>query len=167
MNNSELEKIALERQAARVFLRCYGELTQQKHGPIEHNLPQAPDISTTLAGQNLDIEIAHLYGSEAEAMLVLGRELKPETRAELQALVHLDPGHRLLQALSHILLAKAGKRYQSKRVWLVIRNANPLWQRAEVLAQLPQLPMPPQHPFEQIWLVADMAGLSGLVALYP
>ncbi len=167
INHSEREKRLLERQAAKLFLQCYGQLTGQRHGSIVHNDPLQPDISTSLAGTSLDLEIAHLYGSAAEAMLLLGKELSDDTYQALRSLEQTDPDHRLLQALQRILHAKAGKLYQSKRVWLVLRNANPLWQRQDFLDHLPLLQLPEQHPFEQIWVVADMHGISGLVALYP
>lgn len=167
MNHSEREKRHLERQAAKLFLHAYGQLTGQRPGQITHNDPIQPDISTHLAGTELDLEIAHLYGSAAEAMLLLGRDLQPSTSKALDALQLADPDQRLLQALQRILQAKAGKVYQSQRVWLVIRNANPLWQRQDFLNHLPSLRLPQQHPFEQIWVVADMHALSGLVCLYP
>ena len=73
----------------------------------------------------------------------------------------------LLQALDKLISNKAQKSYDSEKVWLVIRNAHPDW-HAEELEQTPHLlQIPPKHPFEQIWLIGDMQGQSGILALYP
>ena len=77
------EKIRLEHEAARLFMRLY----QRRYGVsmrhIWHNEPAKPDVSCYLEQQRLDLEIAHLYGSEAEAMQLLGRDLSPLTRDAL------------------------------------------------------------------------------------
>ena len=161
------EKIRLEHEAARLFMRLY----QRRYGVsmrhIWHNEPARPDVSCYYDDQKLDLEIAHLYGSEVEAMHILGRELAENTHKELLALLRTPAQHRLLTALNRLVCNKAEKSYQSERVWLVIRNANPLWTRRDVLQHIKQLHMPKLHPFEQIWLIGDMQGKTGLVALYP
>lgn len=167
MTSSQLEKIRLEHEAARVFMRQYERSFQIPMRHIWHNEPRKPDVSCYLNKARLDLEIAHLYGSEEEAMLVLGRELSDETRQALQTLLQTEPDHRLLMALNTILRSKAQKVYHSERVWLVIRNANPLWTRGELLENLDRVTVPPAHPFEQIWLLGDMEGTSGIAQLYP
>ena len=134
---------------------------------IWHNEPARPDVSCYYDEQKLDLEIAHLYGSEAEAMKILGRELKGGTLDALQSLSHFPVAERLLQALDKLIMNKAQKSYDSEKVWLVIRNANPLWTRRDILQHYKQLHMPKLHPFEQIWLIGDMQGQSGIMALYP
>ena len=167
MKSSMDEKVALEHEAARIFMRLYQQKFAIKMQHIWHNLPAKPDVSCYLAEQRLDLEIAHLYGSEAEAMKILGRELKGGTLEALQSLEQVELAGRLLQALNKLIHNKAQKSYDSDRVWLVIRNAHPDW-HAEDLACTPQLlQIPASHPFEQIWLVADMTGQAGLVQLYP
>lgn len=167
MKSSIDEKIALEHQAAKLFMRLYQQKFGVKMQHIWHNEPAKPDVSCYLQQQRLDLEIAHLYGSEAEAMKILGRELKGGTLEALQSLDHWPVAERLLQALNRLISNKAQKSYDSEKVWLVIRNAHPDWQ-AQELEQTPHLlKIPLKHPFEQIWLVADMTGQAGLVPLYP
>ena len=167
MKSSIDEKIELEHQAARIFMRLYQHKFGVKMQHIWHNQPAKPDVSCYLEQQRLDLEIAHLYGSEAEAMKILGRELKGATLDALQSLSHFPVAERLLAALDKLISNKAQKSYDSDKVWLVIRNAHPDW-HAQELEQAPHLlQIPAQHPFEQIWLVADMTGQAGLVPLYP
>jgi hypothetical protein len=167
MKSSIDEKIELEHQAAKLFMRLYQHKFGVKMRHIWHNEPAKPDVSCYLEQQKLDLEIAHLYGSEAEAMKILGRELKGGTLEALQSLEQWPVAERLLQALDKLIINKAQKSYDSDKVWLVIRNAHPDW-HAQELEQTPHLlEIPPKHPFEQIWLVADMTGQAGLVPLYP
>lgn len=166
MNGSE-EKILLEHEAARIFMRLYEQRYNIKMRHIWHNEPARPDVSCYYADQKLDLEIAHLYGSEVEAMHILGRELSEQTHKELLALLRIPVAHRMLAALNRIICNKAEKRYNSERVWLVIRNANPLWRRQDMVTYCDKLHMPKQHPFEQIWVIGDMQGISGIMPLYP
>ncbi len=166
MNGSE-EKILLEHEAAKIFMRLYEQRFQVKMRHIWHNEPARPDVSCYYNDQKLDLEIAHLYGSEAEAMHILGRELSQQTHQELLALMRVPAEQRMLAALNRIIANKAAKHYDSKRVWLVIRNANPLWHRAAMLTHCAKLHMPKAHPFEQIWMVGDFQGKSGILPLYP
>lgn len=166
MNGSE-EKILLEHEAARIFMRLYEKRYNIKMRHIWHNEPARPDVSCYYDEQKLDLEIAHLYGSEVEAMHILGRELSQQTHQELVSLLRVPAEQRMLAALQRIIFKKAEKHYDSKRVWLVIRNANPLWRRQDMLSHCNKLHMPKQHPFEQIWVIGDMQGLSGILPLYP
>ncbi|KRS20604.1 hypothetical protein AAY72_12720 [Alishewanella sp. WH16-1] len=165
--NAAAEKISLEHEAARIFMRHYEQRFGVKMRHIWHNEPRRPDVSCYYDNQRLDLEIAHLYGSEAEAMHILGRELSQQTHQELLALLRLPVEQRMLEALNRIICNKAQKYYESEKVWLVIRNANPLWRREDMLAHCNKLHLPQQHPFEQIWVVGDMLGVSGILPLYP
>jgi len=166
--SSSAEKIHLEHEAAKLFMRQYEKRTGHEIRHIWHNQPMRPDVSCVLEGQRLDLEIAHLYGSEQEAMKILKRALTEKTRAELQAQANFsDVDQRLLNALNRILLNKAQKRYKSKQVWLVIRNAHPAWTAKKITALQHRIQVPFEHPFEQIWMVADMQGKSGIVQLFP
>lgn len=168
MISSEQEKIELEHQAAKLFMRWYEKNTGEKIRHIWHNQPHKPDVSCYLKGERLDMEIAHLYGSEAEAMRILGRELGEKTQQELRRQeLFSDPHERLLEALQRILLSKATKTYRTKRVWLVIRNANPAWTSDEITSLQHKIQVPDGHQFEQIWIVGDMEGKTGIVQLYP
>lgn len=167
MREQQLEKINLEHDAARLFMRLYERQFGLPMRHIWHNEPAKPDVSCYLQEQRLDLEIAHLYGSEVEAMQILGRPLSLQTHQELMALQQVPPAQRLLEALNRLIAQKGRKNYDSNRVWLVIRNANPHWRCVDLQQHRPRLLLPSQHPFEQIWLVGDMAGLSGILPLYP
>ena len=65
---SEQEKIALEHGAAKLFLRCYEKQFGVSMRNIWHNTPSKPDVSCYKGDERLDIEVAHLYASETEAM---------------------------------------------------------------------------------------------------
>ena len=164
---SQSEKIKLEHEAAKLFMRLYEAQYGIKMRHIWHNEPRKPDVTCYFDHQKLDLEIAHLYGSEAEAMHFLGRELKEETRQALIHLIQTPPDHRLLEALNLLLKNKGDKSYHSDQTWLVIRNANPLWKRADFERNMHLIELPDAHPFEQIWLLGDMQAHSGILQLYP
>ena len=166
--SSSDEKRHLEHEAAKIFMRQYEKNTGHEIRHIWHNQPSRPDISCVLEGERLDLEIAHLYGSEQEAMKILERSLTEKTRAELREQACCsDVNQRLLNALNRILMNKAQKHYDSKQVWLVIRNAHPAWTAEKIMSLQHQIKVPFEHPFEQIWMVADFKGISGIVQLYP
>lgn len=168
MTPSDAEKIQLEHEAARLFMRWYENNTGHHIRHIWHNEPDRPDVSCKLEGQRLDLEVAHLYGSEQEAMQILGRELSERTRQELRLLTALTDTHaRLLNALNKILHNKSLKHYQSERVWLIIRNAHPAWGTNEIKSLQHHIHVPPENPFEQVWIVGDFEGKSGIVQLFP
>ncbi len=163
---SHQEKIELEHQAAKLFLRLYEHHFNIPMRHIWHNQPSKPDVSCYQAQTQLDLEIAHLYGSEKEAMAILGRELSDETKLSLQSLLLEPIEQRLSFALNKILINKAKKHYNSARVWLVIRNANPFWHCDDIKAIQPELTINEGHPFEQIWIIGDIQGTSGMICLY-
>lgn len=152
---SESEKLQLEHQAEKLFMHRYEKQFGVPMRHIWHNSPRKPDVSCYLDGEQLDLEIAHLYGSEEEAKQVLGRSLSARTQKALQHLQKTPPTHRLLEALNQVLMNKSVKFYQPERVWLVIRNLNPQWQ-TKAFAEHAHLIAPvAQHPFEQIWLLSN------------
>ena len=174
LSHSEREKRRLEREAARLFMRAY---EKQCHKPIRHiwhNQPAKPDISCYLEGKTLDLEIAHLYASEQEARIAAAdNNLPPDHQpyhgeehlwAYLADLASLDSRRKLHTALLHILTSKARKQYHSERVWLVIRNASPLWQHDDFLPIVRHLNLPAHH-FEQIWLLSDFGGENPLIRI--
>ncbi len=167
MTPAEQEKVQLEHDAAKIFMRCYEAKFQVPIRHIWHNLPRKPDVSCYLQDRRLDMEIAHLYGSEQEAMKILGRELDEHTRNELLALEQTPADGRLLTALNRILVNKGGKSYRTERVWLVIRNAHPAWTSAAIAELQDLINVPNEHVFEQIWIVGDMRGETGILQLYP
>lgn len=161
------EKIRLEHEAARLFMRLFRRQYQREMRHIWHNEPAKPDVSCYLDGERLDLEVAHLYGSEAEAMAILGRPLGPNTLSALQALEQTDASARMFAALERIIWQKAQKYYLSQRVWLVIRNTHPVWHAKELESVWRGRPMPASLPFEQIWLMPDFRGDLPLLQLFP
>lgn len=161
------EKQQLEHQAAKQFMRLYEQKTGMVMRHIWHNQPAKPDVSCYLNQQRLDLEIAHLYGSEVEAMHILGRDLDDNTRQELIALLNTPAQLRLFTALERLLTNKSVKTYDSDRVWLIIRNVNPLWSTKDIMQLYLKLHIPLAQPFEQIWLISDPSATAELIALYP
>lgn len=153
-SRSEQEKLRLEHEAAKLFMHRYERKFGVSMRHIWHNAPRKPDVSCYLDGERLDLEIAHLYGSDEEAKLLLGHELSEQTQKILQHLEKTPPAHRLLEALHQVLFKKSQKCYESEVVWLVIRNLNPQWQTQAFAEHLHLIDLPRQHPFAQIWLLS-------------
>jgi len=152
--NSDSEKLRLEHEAAKLFMRRYEHEFGVPMRHIWHNEPRKPDVSCYRADERLDLEIAHLYGSDEEAKFILGRELSEQTELALQHLQKTPPTHRLIEALNQVLLNKSHKCYESDNVWLVIRNLNPHWQTDAFAQHQHLIQAPVNHPFEQIWLIS-------------
>ncbi len=164
--SSEEAKLKLEHDAAKLFMRQYEQLTGHVIRHIWHNRPKRPDVSCMLDGERLDLEIAHLYGSSQEAMDILKQGINANVKHQLELQEAFSDTHeRLINALNAILKNKAGKTYDSNRVWLVIRNAHPAWDREQVLNAMSEIQIPEGYQFDQIWLVADFMGKSGIVRL--
>lgn len=161
------EKMRLEHEAARLFMRLYQRQYGRQMRHIWHNEPAKPDVSCYFEGEKLDLEIAHLYGSEAEAMAILQRPLGQSTLAALAELQEREPAQRMVAALTRIIAQKATKYYLSQRVWLVVRNTHPRWHAQDLHLYLATLRWPAQLPFEQIWLLPDFRGELPLQQLYP
>lgn len=129
--------------------------------------PPEPDFIVRFGTCALGVEVAHLFGSERDARRLLGRvrtnEVTPE--AQLQhTQVPLDV--RVPAELSRILSQKGRKTYP-RPTWLVIRNAYPMWDRADFEMYPDALAVPDTHAFEQIWLVCDRNAASGMIRLFP
>lgn len=180
LNRSESLKRKIERDAARYFLRWFESLYQIPMRNIWHNEPSKPDISCHLDGEPLDLEIAHLYASASEAK-ILTQEIilqTQDTEAAVNAsdkelellnyladLVEMDSKLRLETALTRLLTNKAKKTYDSPRVWLVIRNASPLWKSKEFELCIEGFNMP-KNPFEQIWLLPEFDGSEPPIRIF-
>lgn len=188
LNRSETLKRQLERDAAKHFLRLYEQEYKTPMRNIWHNEPSRPDISCHLDGQPLDLEIAHLYATAGEAKILTreiieqfqkkskGQLLDASTSVQTSAkeqelldylfeLIDMDSQQRLVTALSRILSSKGQKTYDSPRVWLVIRNASPLWKADDFKQCIPYFKTP-NNPFEQIWLLPEFDGSEPPIRLY-
>lgn len=128
--------------------------------------PPEPDGLCTLDGQSLHVEVGHLYGTQSDAKQLLGRTGKSTPTPEellLSCMVPLDA--RLLTSLNRLLEDKATKSYQTSRAWLLIRSAFPLWNRSDFEEHQKNIAIPPQHPFEQIWLLCGPRASFGVLRL--
>jgi hypothetical protein len=116
--------------------------------------PPMPDALCSLNGQPVYVEIAHSYGTEADARLLLGRKGKLAPTSEERrksAMVPLD--NRLLTPLNYVLARKAAKDYAVPRVWLLVRSAFPIWDVTDFMEYQAHIRVPNGHPFEQVWLL--------------
>ncbi len=165
MHSGTQEKLELEQQAAELFAAIYPD-NQGECRFLHHNLPPKPDATLLINNKPQDIEIAHLYGSEEEAQLILGKDLDTATRDALRAQsIHTHTDDRLINALNRILASKAEKHYHSVQPWLVIRNMHPAWNKQAIEQYCHRIDVVYPNPFEKIWLIADRNGKSGLVQL--
>lgn len=157
----------LEIYAVIYFIATYRRLFEERPILVDMPKPPEPDFIIRLDAREVGIEIAHLYGSERDARLLLGRSRPEESTSEARvehARVPLDV--RVPVELNRILSQKATKAYP-RNTWLVIRNAYPLWEKADFEMYPEALTMPRGHPFEQIWLLCDPQGTSGMLRLFP
>ncbi|GEK08586.1 MULTISPECIES: hypothetical protein [Pseudoalteromonas] len=152
---SEAEKIKLEHDAVKLFLRCYEEQFSVPMRHIWHNQPNKPDVSCYQGEYKLDIEVAHFYASEQEAMAVLGRPLSLSIQRELAAMSQTVNSDPLSIGLQRLLNQKAKKKYDSERVWLLIRNASPIYHSEDFKRLKNSWAIPDSHPFEEVWLLCD------------
>ena len=193
LNRSETLKRQLERDAAKHFLRLYEQEYKTPMRNIWHNEPSRPDISCHLNGKPLDLEIAHLYASASEAKIltheiieqfektsqgqILDSAIRVQPTAKEQSLLNyllelmsMDRAERLVTALTRILASKCEKTYTSTRVWLVIRNASPLWKANDFERCIPffhaQSAAALNNPFEQIWLLPEFDGSEPAIRLF-
>ena len=161
------EKNSLEFHAAQLFADLYSRSHGTKLKFVELHKPPEPDALCELGGEKLGIEIVHIYGTETDAKRVLNRKLRePLGEEELMANRLCSLEQKIPFALSQVIYSKAAKSYLGDRLWLVIRNAFPLWYKDDFVRYLERISLPTIHHFEQIWLVCDARGKSGLLRIY-
>lgn len=165
--NMASEKRGLETGALNQFSEALAILWGEARFAF-HELrdPPEPDGLCSLEGQLLHVEVGHFYGTKSDAKQLLGRTGKSAPTPEEQltsCLVPLDA--RLLTPLNRLLADKATKIYQTSRVWLLIRSAFPLWDLSDFEEHQTSIAVPPQHPFEQIWLLCGPRASFGVVRL--
>ncbi len=128
--------------------------------------PPEPDVYCFWENNRIGVEVAHLYGSERDARMLFGKS-KPEEKTKEHRIIHaLVPlNERVISELNFILEKKAQKRY-GDRTWLVIRNAYPIWYKEDFEFYKSDILLPNEHSFEEIWLLCDRDGSSGILQLY-
>lgn len=164
-----IDKLDKKRRLEAYAAKYFSESLQRHHS--RHLTIEAvgdhPDVTCLLDGVRLDIEVAHIYGSERDARMVYGRTRDYEKTREhriAHALVPLN--ERVIVDLNSILEEKARNRYGGK-TWLLIRNAYPLWNKEDFELYFSDIIIPADHSFEEIWLLCDRDGRSGILRLYP
>lgn len=149
------------------FIATYRRLFGEWPTLVDMPKPPEPDFIIKLDTREVGVEVAHLYGSERDARLLLGHS-RPE-EATLQARVEhakVPINIRVSVELNRILSQKATKAYP-RSTWLLIRNAYPLWEKADFEMYSETLTIPRKHPFEQIWLLCHQQSTSGMLRLFP
>jgi hypothetical protein len=158
------EKENLEIAAAEIFCNCYLKKEGIFAEFLKINYPPLPDATCTIGDNKVDLEIAHLYGSGIDAQRLLGRQRKvPFCKNMLREQRLIPLNFRIPSELNNILKNKSTKKYESERVWLVIRNAFPLWEKSDFINYQSEIILPKKSPFEKIWLICDSKGYSGLL----
>jgi len=163
---TQSEKIRLEVYAVIYFLRYLRKNSQSKVRLKKIASPPYPDVICEIDGQEIGMEVAHLYGSQRDARQIFGRS-KPIEKTMKHRVKHsiVPLNFRIPNDLNEILDSKAKKIYPGK-TWLLIRTAYPLWDFNDFQFYMDEVIIPESHHFENIWLLCDQKGLSGAINLY-
>ncbi len=162
------EKTDLEKFAVIEFCKAYNRQRPEHHlHYIEHCQPPFPDTRCTLDGQDIYIEVAHVYGPPSDAKRLLGRQGHAYPGAAEQKQARLTPlSIRIGKALERALQCKCKKTYNTSLVWLLVRNANLLWTYSDFQSYLVDINIiPAKHPFQQVWLLCGRGADSGIIDL--
>ncbi len=162
------EKADLEKFAAIEFCKAYNRLNPGHHLTyVERCRPPLPDTRCTLADDDVYVEVAHVYGCPSDAKRLLGRQGHSYPGAAEQQQARLTPlSARIGDNLARVLQRKCEKTYSTASVWLLVRNANPLWTYCDFHSYLADTTFTlGKHPFEQLWLLCGRGADSGLIDL--
>jgi hypothetical protein len=128
--------------------------------------PPKPDALCYLNGHELHVEVAHVYGSESDAKVLLGRKGESVPTGEQLKQTRIVPlDIRILTPLNKILINKAGKNYETNRVWLLVRSGFPLWNKDDFIEHRSKIQIPISHPFEKIWLLCGKQASDGVLQI--
>ena len=160
------EKTDLEKYAVIEFCEAYNRQHPEHLSYVDPCQPPFPDTRCTMDGQDIYLEVAHLYGPPSDAKRLLGRQGHSYPGPEEQKRARLTPlSIRIGQEFLTVLQCKCEKTYNTDLVWLIIRNANPLWASSDFKSHLTNINMPPKHPFERIWLLCGRGAGSRIIDL--
>ena len=153
------EKDALAFYALQHFIVSYNQSYGGELQLVELRQPPEPDALCLLNGEELGVEVTHLYGSDLDARRRLGRLENKSPTGEEELANRLTPlQDRVLDKLNCLLRDKAGKNYNRSPVWLLVRNAFPLWSRQDFEEHMEEILVPENHQFHHIWLLAERDG---------
>ena len=160
------EKTELEKYAVIEFCKAYREQRKRDLVYVGQYAPPIPDTKCTLDGKIIFIEVAHLYGAKSDAKKLLGRRGRSSPSAAEEVKARLTPLNvRIGGELSRILKKKSEKTYKGEPIWLLIRNANPLWDYSDFESYVSNMTILPKHPFQRIWLLCGRSAESGIIEL--
>ncbi|MBU8920937.1 MAG: hypothetical protein KOO63_03655 [Bacteroidales bacterium] len=161
------EKEELERWAVLEFAKLF--TAKANRGAlqfVELLKPPSPDALCHLDKSDLFVEVAHVYGTETDAKMALGREGKsaPDPRVHnANAMISFD--QRVIGPLNILLKKKAGKTYDKSPVWLLVRSGFLLMDFDDFSLYQDSIAVPKNHPFEEIWLLCGKTSDSGAIQL--
>ena len=160
------EKAALEEHAVIEFCNAYNAQHSAHMAYAGRCQPPLPDTRCTLDGHDIYVEVAHLYGPPSDAKRLLGRQGRSYPSSEEEQHARLTPlSDRIGQELLTVLRCKCEKKYDGDCVWLLIQNANPLWECFDFESYLADINMPRKHLFRQVWLLCGRGTGRGIVNL--
>jgi len=166
MLTREQERNLTTKQAIEYFCFKYFTEWQQKEYQttfdfIRFGEPPEPDMFAELNGREVGIETATLYGGRFDAARLLGRinDEYIQDDVDEEALIPLD---RVYHRLSSIIKYKQNKEYSTGKPWLLIQNAFRLFFKDDFQCVERRYN---RGQFEQIWLVCDAGGHSGILRL--
>ncbi len=161
------EKNVLEQSAIENFADAYVKETNTILQFVELTEPPFADSICNLDGNKIFIEVSHIYGTTSDAKQLLDRiGFSTSTDAENLKARLIPLNHRLIKPLNRLLEKKSIKKYEGSPVWLLIRNAMPIWAKEEFQAYYHEIFVPDEHPFEQIWLLCGPDSESGILKLF-
>jgi hypothetical protein len=140
------DKARLERAAMLMFIRAM-RLAYERDITI-YEQRERPDFWVLdETGRRVGVEITHLYHNEEEARFLNGRALTD---------IHpITTTNELLDALNHSLLKKAPLSFKYEApdgLILLIRVTSPQVKKAEILANLARVQLPPAA-FDEVWML--------------
>ena len=162
------QKESLEYHAVINFVSEYNQTHKRQFTFLHLCNPPMPDALCDLNGREIGIEVVHSYGTKIEAAIRLGNRKTADFSKEEHLARRIIPiNKRSLNSLIRLLSKKAGKHYSFSPVWLIIRNAFPLWEKNDYKQYKKEICIPENHPFRQIWLLCDKnsVGPSGIIRL--
>ena len=122
------QKDNLEYYAVNNFITEYNRTHKRLLFFISQCKPPKPDIICRHHKREIGVEIAHTYGTGEEAAVRLGNRNSYDFPDKVHRKRRIIPvNFRALDSLNKILLKKATREYELSHIWLVIRNAFPLW----------------------------------------
>ncbi len=161
------EKQGLEIGAIENFISAYTKNTEETFEFIQLLEPPLPDGICTLNDKNIYIEVGHIYGTTPDVKHLLGRKgNSAPTDKDMKHSRLITLNTRLIKPLNYLLEKKSNKKYNGSPVWLLIRNAMPLWSKNDFQNHLNEITVPTKHPFEKIWLLCGPNSSFGILQIY-